>query len=139
LASTIDKKFIYLDFIHTPYSELDKLYEDNKDIDKTIIFDNYIDLISNSRRMNLFMQNRKFTIIFVVNYISKKIILKTDRIYFAKNKSECIINSYFNSIQKYYKNKKKFISSIKKIKNYGFICLDKDNRYKYEEELIELK
>lgn len=138
LANTLDKNFIYLDFIHTEYADLDKLYEENKDTNKVIIFDNYIDLMNNAGRMNLFTENNKLTLIFVVNYISKQIIEKADIVYFSKNTSEYIINSYYNSIQKYYRNKNKFVSSIKRIVDYGFVCLDKDNRYQNDEEIIKL-
>ena len=136
LASTLDNNFIYLDFIHTTYADLDKIYDENKHTRKIIIFDNYIELISNARRMNLFTQNNKFTLIFVINHISKNIIERSDIVYFAKNTTDYIINSYYNSIQKYYKNKNKFVSSIKRIVDYGFVCLDKDNRYQNDEEII---
>ena len=52
--------------------------------------------------------------------------------------TDYIINSYYNSIQKYYKNKNKFTSLIKRIVDYGFVCLDKDNRYQNDEEIIKL-
>lgn len=138
LANTLDNNFIYLDFIHTPYTDLDKIYENNKHNNCVIIFDNYIDLRSNMRRINLFTQNNKLTLIFVINYISTQIIKKADIIYFAKNTTKNIIDSYYNSIKKYYKNKNKFISSIKRITDNGFICLDKDNKYKSDEEIIKI-
>jgi adenylate kinase family enzyme len=138
LASTLDKNFIYIDYVHTSYIELDKLYNKlyNENMKKVIVFDNYVDMIHNARRMDLFIKNNKFTLIFVLNYISHRLISKADTIYFGKNDNTNIINSYFESIQKYYNNKNKFVLSINKLINYGFLCLDKDNMYKNEEEFI---
>ena len=95
-------------------------------------------MTKNMRRINLFCNNKNFTLIFVLNYVCKKLIDKADLIYFAKNRNNNIIDSYYNQIEKYYKNKTEFTNKIKKISDYGFICLDKDNKYKKEEEFIIL-
>lgn len=140
LASTLDKNFIYIDYVHTSYIELDKLYDklNNENIKKVIVFDNYVDMMHNVRRMDLFIKNNKFTLIFVLNYISHRLISKADTIYFGKNDNTNIIDSYYESIQQYYNNKNKFVLSINKLINYGFLCLDKDNMYKNEEEFIHI-
>ena len=44
--------------------------------------------MNNARRMNLFTENNKLTLIFVVNYISKQIIEKADIVYFSKNTTD---------------------------------------------------
>jgi ABC-type oligopeptide transport system ATPase subunit len=140
LASTIDKKYIYIDFIHTSYTKLDEIYESNKNRKIVIIFDNYVEMTYNIRRMNLFTDNTNFTIIFVTNYICRKIINESNTVYFAKFIEKYMIDAYYNSIKKYYINKNKFINKINKLKQYGFLCLDKDNRYidQQEEEIIKI-
>jgi ABC-type oligopeptide transport system ATPase subunit len=140
LASTIDKKYIYIDFIHTSYDKLDEIYESNKNRKIVIIFDNYVEMTNNIRRMNLFTDNTNFTIIFVANYICKKIINESNSIYFAKSSENYMIEAYYNSIKKYYIHKNKFINKIQKLKTCGFLCLDKDNRYidQQEEEIIKI-
>jgi len=141
LASTIDKKYIYIDFVHTSYIKLDDIYESNKNKNIVIIFDNYVEITHNSRRMNLFTDNRNFTIIFVANYICKKIIKESNSVYFAKNIKNYMVDAYYNSIKKYYRNKNKFINKIKKLNSFGFLCIDKDNKYidQREEEIIKIE
>jgi hypothetical protein len=136
LASTKDINFIYIDFIHTPYSELDELYEKNKNITKTILFDNFIEMRNNARRMNLFKHNKNFTLIFVMNYLSDAYIKLCDIIYFAKN--NLYVDIYFSKISKYYNDKNNFINKMNILRDYGFLCIDKDNKVKFEEELIKL-
>jgi len=138
LASTLDKNFIYIDFIHTPYDELDDIYNKNKNINSVIIFDSYINMTNNMRRMNLFKHNKKFTIIFVLNYIERNIIKMSDSIYFAKNTDTYIIDSYYDVISKYYSNKNLFIQNMNKLRKYGFLCIDKDNKIDFKEELIKI-
>lgn len=138
LASTLDKNFIYIDFIHTPYDIIDNIYETNKNNKHVIIFDNYIEIKTNMRRMNLFKHQRQFTLIFVLNYIEKTIMNISDVIYIAKNTEQYYIDIYFNLISKYYTNKNNFITKMNKLRNFGFICIDKDNKNKFEEELIKL-
>jgi uridine kinase len=53
LASTLDKNFIYIDFIHTSYDELEDLYNKNKSINCVIVFDNYVMMTNNMRTINL--------------------------------------------------------------------------------------
>lgn len=137
LASTLDKNFIYIDFIHTSYDKLEDIYKMNKDINCVIIFDNYVNMTNNMRRMNLFKHNKKFSLIFVLNYIEKTLINMSDSIYFAKNTETFYIDIYYDLISKYYQNKNLFIENMNKLRNYGFICLDKDNKDKFEEELIK--
>jgi hypothetical protein len=142
LAGTLDKNYIHIDFIHTPYEKLDEIYETYKDIQKVIIFDNYVELRNNVRRMQLFIDNNKLTLIFVLNYISKIMISKADILFFAKNNDTYILDSYYKHINKYFKNnKKKLYSHMKKLENFGFLCIDKDNKYKNnkEEEIIKIE
>jgi hypothetical protein len=94
-------------------------------------------MTNNMRRMNLFKHNKKFSLIFVLNYIERTIIKMSDSIYFAKNTEKFYIDIYYDLISKYYQNKKLFIENMNKLHNYGFICLDKDNKDKFEEELIK--
>jgi hypothetical protein len=138
LASTLDPKYIYIDFIHTSYERLDEIYNTYNNQNKKIVllFDNYIEMTKNMRRMNLFFYSNKFTLIFVMNYISHKMIKKSDVIYFSKDESSQHI--YFNSISKYYKNKNKFITKMNKLRSYGFLSIDKDNKVKHKEELIKI-
>jgi len=138
LASTLDKNFIYIDFIHTSYDELEDLYNKNKSINCVIVFDNYVMMTNNMRRINLFKHNKKFTLIFVLNYIERPIIYMSDSIYFAKNTEKTNIDTYYDLISKYYHNKNLFIENMNKLRNYGFICVDKDNKNKFNEELIKI-
>ena len=55
LAKTLDKNYIYIDFIHTSYYDLDIIYENNKNTECVIVFDNFIELTTNMRRMDLFI------------------------------------------------------------------------------------
>lgn len=138
LASTIDINYIYIDFIHTSYERLDEIYNKYNNKKKVVlVIDNYIELRKNIIRMKKFIFNNNFTIIFVMNYISHKIVNHADSIYFSKNDSTSDI--YFNSIKKFYKNKNKFITNMKKLRPFGFLCIDKDNKIKFKEELIKIK
>lgn len=136
LASTIDKNYIYIDFIHTSYSDLDMIYNNNKDKECVILFDNFIELTSNMRRMNLFIQNKKMTLLFVLNYVSHYFIRKSDIIYFGKNLN--YIDVYYNSIKSYYNDKIEFENNMKKLRDFGFISIDKDNKVNHIEELIKI-
>lgn len=136
LAGTIDKNYIYIDFIHTSYSDLDMIYNNNKDKECVILFDNFIELTSNMRRMNLFIQNKKMTLLFVLNYVSHNFIRKSDIIYFGKNLN--YIDVYYNSIKSYYNDKIEFENNMNKLRDYGFISIDKDNKVNHKEELIKI-
>ena len=143
LASTLDKTYIHIDFIHTSYEKIDEIYDTYKDIQKVIIFDNYVELRNNIRRMQLFIDNNKFTLIFVLNYISKIMISKADLLLFAKNIDLDIIDTYYKYINKYCNNnnKKKFNMYMNKLRNFGFLCIDKDNKYRNnkEEEIVKIE
>ena len=89
------------------------------------------------RRMDLFIQNKKMTLIFVLNYISHYFIKKSDIIYFAKNLD--FTDTYFDSIKTYYNDKIGFENNMKKLRDFGFLSIDKDNKVKHEEELIKIE
>jgi len=136
LASTIDKNYIYIDFIHTSYNDLDIIYNNNKDKECVILFDNFIELTTNMRRMSLFIENKKMTLLFVLNYVSHYFIKKSDIIYFAKNLN--YIDVYYDSIKSYYNDKIEFENNMKNLRDYGFLSIDKDNKINHKEELIKI-
>jgi len=137
LASTIDKEYVYINFRNTSYNEIDIIYDNNKDKESVIIFDNFIELFTNMRRIDLFIQNKKMTIIFVLNYVSNYFIKKSDIIYFAKNLN--FIDVYYDSIKSYYNNKIEFENNMKNLRDFGFLSIDKDNKINHKEELIKIE
>lgn len=142
LAKTINKNYIYIDFIHISYEKLDELYNTNKNTHIVIIFDNFVELKNNKNRMDLFFNNNKLTLIFVLNYISNFIISKADILFFSKINQKNILNSYYKHIYKYCKiNKQNLYFNIHKLKKNGFLCVDKDNLYtnNVEEEIIKIE
>ena len=138
LATQLDNKYIYIDCIKTKDEHIEEIYYDNKNYNNTIIFDNYVESKNNIDLFNLFIHNNNFTIIFVVQYIITNKINKADVIYFAKEKYKSIIDRYYNKIKSYDKNKNKFIDNMNKLKDYGFICIDKDKRDKKEELFMKI-
>lgn len=138
LAKQLDNNYIYIDCIKTKDEQIEEIYYDKKKYNNTIIFDNYVESKNNIDLINLFIHNNNFTIIFVVQYIISNKINKADVIYFAKEKYKSIIDRYYDKIKSYYKNKNKFVDNINKLKDYGFICIDKDKRDKKEELFMKI-
>jgi hypothetical protein len=75
-------------------------------------------------------------LIFVLNYVSQYFIKKSDIIYFAKNIE--FIETYYNSIKLYYNDKDSFEKNMKKLRDFGFLSIDKDNKVNHKEELIKI-
>jgi Cdc6-like AAA superfamily ATPase len=138
LAKQLDNNYIYIDCIKTKDEQIEEIYYDKKKYNNTIIFDNYVESKNNIDLINLFIHNNNFTIIFVVQYIISNKINKADVIYFAKEKYKSIIDRYYDKIKSYYKNKNKFVDNMNKLKDYGFICIDKDKRDKKEELFMKI-
>jgi adenylate kinase family enzyme len=138
LAKQLDNNYIYIDCIKTKDEYIEKIYNDNRKYDTIIIFDNYVESTNNIDLINLFIYNNNFTIIFIIDYIITNKINRADVIYFAKEKNKLIADRYFDKIKSYYKNKNKFVNNMNKLKDYGFLCIDKDKRDNNEEILMKI-
>jgi hypothetical protein len=140
LAKSLSFDFVYIDYSTTNSEYLYDYYDVNKYRKKIIIFDNYYRSLSNDKIDNLFIKNKRFTLIYTMNHFDVSMLNKTDIIYIAKDENDNYINNCYEKL-KIYNNDLSldYISeSMKNLKQYGFIVFNKDKHITKKEMYLKI-
>lgn len=139
LAKDLSIEYIYVNYFVSDNEYLEELYNKNKDKKTVIIFDNYFYYGKNIKIDKMFVHNKNFTIIYVMDYIVTHMIKIADILYISKESDYETIQHYHNRLKD---NFKKFCSldwltnAMEELKDYGFVCFDKNNRLRNYEKYM---
>lgn len=140
LAKNLQIDFVYLDynFVNTYY--LYDFYDKNKNKNTVIIFDNYVKIKKNQKIDKLFKKNKKFTLIYVMNYINTFILDVCDIIYINKELNYDMNKHFYEKLKYYFKNftLNWLTNGMEDLSKFGFLCFDKDRRFDIKEKYLKI-
>ena len=144
LANTITKnhthKSCYIDWLKMSTLEIENIYYNNKAYKTNIIIDNYVELKTKSRLINLFKSCYNFTIIFIMNHISISMLKYADILFFAKSTYPPYIDNLYNRLKqidaKLSISKNNLMADMNKLKSYGFLFFNKNNKTTKKEIML---
>jgi len=141
LAQNLSIDYYYFDYNIMDLNYLRDFYDLNKTKRTVIIFDNYFKMNKNKLVDALFRKNTNFAIIYVMNYIDKFMLKLSDSIYIAKELNYEANKHYYNNLKQYFTNCSIawIVNSMEDLKDYGFLCFDKELRHKKKEEYMKIK
>jgi ABC-type glutathione transport system ATPase component len=140
LSKSLQSDFIYLDYNFVGTDYLYDFYDRNKNKNTVIVFDNYVKMKRNQSIDKLFKKNKKFTLIYVMNYIDTFILDLCDIIYLNKELNYDMIKHFHEKLKYYFKNISLDLltNGMEDLSEFGFLCFDKDRRFKIKEKYLKI-
>jgi len=141
IAKNLQYDFVYINYTFISKDYLYDFYDKNKNKKMVIILDNYYVCSNNVNIDRLFRYNKKFTLIYTMNYIHFKILNSSDIIYIAKEQDYKEIKHIHSKITQYFKNMTLdwITNAMEDLSEFGFVCFDKDNRFDKKEYYLKTK
>jgi len=140
IAKNLQFDFVYIDYTFVNKDYLYDFYNRNKNKNMVIVIDNYYVYKNNTEIDKLFKSNKKFTLIYVMEYIHLKIFDHADIIYIAKEMDYEKIKHINYRLKYYFKNISLdwVTNAMEDLSNFGFLCFDKDKRFDKKELYLKI-